>query len=74
MIFCLFMCCRNVCVVKEVSKDDVLLHLATNPVREGELPKDFILLVSKRVLLGGKQSIRSHVLFLTPWDKLKCSD
>ena len=53
--FCLFMCCRNVHVVKEVSKDDVLFHLATNPVREGELPKDFILLVSKRVLLDNSK-------------------
>ena len=55
LIFCLFMCRRNVRVVKEVSKDDVLLHLATNPVREGELPKDFILLVSKRVLLDNSK-------------------
>ena len=51
LFFVLFMCRRNVHVVKEVSKDDVLLHLATNPVREGEQPKDFILLVSRRVLL-----------------------
>ena len=50
-LFVLFMCCRNVHVVKEVSKDDVILHLVTNSVREGELPKDFVLLVSKRVLL-----------------------
>ena len=38
-------------MIKSVNKDDVLVHLAYNTLRPGELPKDFVLLVSKRAPL-----------------------
>ena len=43
---------RNVRVVKSVTKDDDLLHLAFKTVNREEMPKDFVLLVSRRTPLA----------------------
>ena len=39
---------RNSRVFKKVTDDDCLLHIAYNSTRSGELPRDFVLLASKR--------------------------